>query len=55
MKIIVASIFALCLLCAGAANTASAAVHAGSHPQHHRHCVSWSHHGVHRFCRHWSN
>jgi hypothetical protein len=62
MKVLVASIFALSLLGAGATN---ASVGAGAHigpigvgahiGTHHRHCVSWCNHGGRRYCRHWNH
>jgi hypothetical protein len=64
MKALVASIFALAVLGAGAANAGGIGIgahigpvgigiHAGSH--HHRHCTSWGGRGHHRYCRHWSH
>ena len=62
MKTLVASIFALILLGAGAVSAGGVGigahigplhlgVHAGSH---HRHCTFWGR-GRHRYCRHWSH
>ena len=64
MKNFIASIFALTLLGATAANAegigagvhignVGVGVHVGDH--HHRHCVSWGHSRDHgRYCRRWS-
>jgi hypothetical protein len=63
MKKLIASIFALTLISATAANAegVGAGVHIGNvgvgvHVGgHHRHCVSWGHNRDHgRYCRRWS-
>ena len=66
MKAFIASIFALTLMGATAANAEGdgAGVHignigVGAHvgEQHHRRCVSWGwrHHHTERFCRRWNS